>query len=133
VRPSVERSSARKFATPKSADIREGVLPARRAAAARVINVSSGYGQLEGLSPDVPGYSLSKLALNGLTLMLAEPLRADRIAVNAMSPGWVRTAMGGLDAPRTVEEGADTAVWLADEAPHELTGKFFRDQAVIPW
>jgi NAD(P)-dependent dehydrogenase (short-subunit alcohol dehydrogenase family) len=85
------------------------------------------------LSPDVPGYSLSKLALNGLTLMLAEALRADRIAVNSMSPGWVRTAMGGPDAPRTVEEGADRAVWLADEAPHELTGNFFRDRAVIPW
>jgi NAD(P)-dependent dehydrogenase (short-subunit alcohol dehydrogenase family) len=105
----------------------------RRAGAARVINVSSGYGQLEGLSPDVPAYSLSKLALNGLTIMLAEALRADHIAVNAMSPGWVRTAMGGPNAPRSVEEGADTAVWLADEAPHEWTGKFFRDRAVIPW
>src|SRR5262245_38823679 len=115
-------------------EVTQAFLPyLRRAAAARVINVSSGYGQLGGLSPDVPGYSLSKLALNGLTIMLAEALRADRIAVNSMSPGWVRTAMGGPDAPRTVEEGADTAVWLADEAPHELTGNFFRDRAVIPW
>ena len=81
----------------------------------------------------MPGYSLSKLALNGRTIMLAEALRTDRIAVNAMSPGWVRTAMGGPDAPHTIEEGADTAVWLADEAPHELTGNFFRDRAVIPW
>jgi NAD(P)-dependent dehydrogenase (short-subunit alcohol dehydrogenase family) len=119
--------------TPRQADVREGVLSARRAATARVINVSSGYGQLKGLSPDMPGYSLSKVALNGLTITLAEALRADRIAVNAMSPGWVRTAMGGPNAPRTVEEGGDTADWLADEAPHELTGKFFRDQAVIPW
>jgi NAD(P)-dependent dehydrogenase (short-subunit alcohol dehydrogenase family) len=63
----VERSSARKYATTKTADIREGVLSARRAAAARVINISSGYGQLKGLPPDVTGYSLSKLALNGLT------------------------------------------------------------------
>ena len=115
-------------------EVTQAFLPyLRRAAAARVINVSSGYGQLEGLAPDAPGYSLSKLALNGLTIMLAEALRADRIAVNSMSPGWVRTAMGGPDAPRTVEEGADTAVWLADEAPHELTGAFFRDRAVIPW
>jgi DNA-binding transcriptional MocR family regulator len=53
--------------------------------------------------------------------------------VNAMLPGWVRTAMGGPDVPRTVEAGADTAVWLADEAPHELTGRVFRGQAVIPW
>ena len=79
------------------------------------------------------GYSLSKLALNGVAILLAEALRADRIAVNAMPPGWVRTAMGGPDAPRTVEESADTAVWLADAAPHELTGNFFRDRAVIPW
>jgi NAD(P)-dependent dehydrogenase (short-subunit alcohol dehydrogenase family) len=105
----------------------------RRSTAARIINVSSGYGQLEGLSPDAPAYSLSKLALNGLTIMLAEALRADRIAVNVMSPGWVRTAMGGPNASRSVEEGADTAVWLADEAPQELTGKFFRDRAVIAW
>jgi NAD(P)-dependent dehydrogenase (short-subunit alcohol dehydrogenase family) len=105
----------------------------RRAAAARVINVSSGYGQLEGLSPDVPSYCLSKLALDGLTIMLAEALRADRVAVNAMCPGWVRTEMGGPNATRSVEEGADTAVWLADEAPHELTGKLFRDRKEIPW
>lgn len=104
----------------------------RRAAAARVINVSSGYGQLEGLAPDVPAYSLSKLALDGLTIMLAEALRSARIAVSCLSPGWVRTSMGGPDAPRTVEEGADTVVWLTDEAPHELTGKLFRDRAVIP-
>src|SRR4051794_31062574 len=67
----------------------------RKSDAARIINVSSGYGQLEGLSPDVPSYCLSKLALNGLTMMLAEALRADHIAVNSMCPGWVRTDMGG--------------------------------------
>jgi NAD(P)-dependent dehydrogenase (short-subunit alcohol dehydrogenase family) len=105
----------------------------QRAAAARVINVASGYGQLDGLSPDVPSYCLSKLALNGLTLMLANALRADGIAVNSMCPGWVRTDMGGPNANRSVAQGADTAVWLADEAPHELTGKFFRDRQEIPW
>jgi NAD(P)-dependent dehydrogenase (short-subunit alcohol dehydrogenase family) len=57
------------------------------------------------------------LALNGLTIMLAEALRADHIAVNSMCPGWVRTDMGGPNATLPVEEGADTAVWLADEAP----------------
>jgi len=104
-----------------------------QAAAARVINVSSGYGQLEGLSPDVPSYCLSKLALNGLTIMLAEALQADHIAVNSMCPGWVRTDMGGPNATHSVEEGADTAVWLTDEAPHELTGKFFRNRQEISW
>ena len=99
----------------------------------REINLSSGYGQLEGLSPGVPSYCLSKLALNGVTIMLAKALKADGIAVNSMCPGWVRTEMGGANADRSVEEGADTAVWLADEAPHDLTGRFFRDRHEIPW
>jgi NAD(P)-dependent dehydrogenase (short-subunit alcohol dehydrogenase family) len=115
-------------------EVTQAFLPyLRKAAAARVINVSSGYGQLDGLSPDVPSYCLSKLALNGLTIMLAKALQADRIAVNSMCPGWVRTDMGGPNASRSVEQGADTAVWLADEAPQELTGRFFRDRKEIPW
>jgi NAD(P)-dependent dehydrogenase (short-subunit alcohol dehydrogenase family) len=115
-------------------EVTQAFLPyLRQAIAARVINVSSGYGQLEGLSPDVPSYCLSKLALNGLTIMLAEALQADHIAVNSMCPGWVRTDMGGANATHSVEEGADTAVWLADEAPHEITGKFFRNRQEIPW
>ena len=105
----------------------------RKAHAARVINVSSGYGQLSDLSPEVPSYCLSKLALNGVTIMLAKALREDGIAVNSICPGWVRTDMGGPTAPRSVEEGADTAVWLATDAPPELTGKFFRDRQEIPW
>jgi NAD(P)-dependent dehydrogenase (short-subunit alcohol dehydrogenase family) len=115
-------------------EVTQAFLPyLRRSGAARVINVSSGYGQLDGLSPDVPSYCLSKLALNGVTLLLARALRADAIAVNSMCPGWVRTEMGGANADRSVEEGADTAVWLADEAPQDLTGRFFRDRKEIPW
>lgn len=105
----------------------------KKSSAARVINISSGYGQLEGLSANVPSYCLSKLALNGVTIMLAEALKAYGIAVNSMSPGWVRTDMGGSSAPRSVEEGADTAVWLATEADHKLTGKFFQDRKPIQW
>jgi len=105
----------------------------RESPAARVINVSSGYGQLDGLSPGVPSYCLSKLALNGVTIMLAKALRAEKIAVNSVCPGWVRTDMGGANADRSVEEGADTVIWLAGEAPASLTGKFFRDRAEISW
>jgi NAD(P)-dependent dehydrogenase (short-subunit alcohol dehydrogenase family) len=105
----------------------------RRSKDARVINLSSGYGQIEGLTSSVPSYCLSKLALNGATLMLAEALRPDGIAVNSMSPGWVRTDMGGSSAPLSVAEGADTAVWLACDAPRSLTGKFFRERNEIPW
>ncbi|MEL6224538.1 MAG: SDR family NAD(P)-dependent oxidoreductase [Cyanobacteria bacterium J06627_8] len=98
---------------------------------ARVINVSSGYGEIHGLSADVPSYCLSKLALNGATIMLSQALRSKGIAVNAMGPGWVRTDMGGASAPRSPEQGADTAIWLATEAPHNETGKFWRDRQAI--
>ncbi|BBO32303.1 SDR family oxidoreductase [Lacipirellula parvula] len=115
-------------------EVTQAFLPyLRRAESARVINVSSGYGQLDDLSPGVPSYCLSKLALNGLTIMLAKALEDDRIAVNSMCPGWVRTDMGGPNATRSLEEGADTVVWLADEAPHSLTGKFFRSREEISW
>jgi NAD(P)-dependent dehydrogenase (short-subunit alcohol dehydrogenase family) len=115
-------------------EVTQAFLPyLRRASAARVINVSSGYGQKDGMSADVPSYCLSKFALNGLTFMLADALRANHIAVNALCPGWVRTDMGGTNATLSVEEGADTVVWLADEAPHELTGKFFRNRREIAW
>ena len=105
----------------------------RKSAAARVINVSSGDGQLGGLSANAPSYCLSKLTLNGVTIMLADKLRGDGIPVNSVCPGWVRTDMGGTGAPRSVEEGAAGIVWLACEAPHELTGKFFEDGEEIPW
>jgi NAD(P)-dependent dehydrogenase (short-subunit alcohol dehydrogenase family) len=115
-------------------EVAQAFLPyLRRAAKSRIINVSSGYGQLDGMTPDAPSYCLSKWALNGVTIMLADALRAEGIAVNSMCPGWVRTDMGGASAMRSVEEGADTAVWLADEAHHELTGKFFRDRLEIVW
>ncbi|WP_442949606.1 SDR family NAD(P)-dependent oxidoreductase [Nostoc sp.] len=67
----------------------------------RVINVSSGYGALEGKSYDVPSYCLSKLALNGATIMLAQALQSKGIVVNSICPGWVRTDMGGSSAQRT--------------------------------
>jgi NAD(P)-dependent dehydrogenase (short-subunit alcohol dehydrogenase family) len=115
-------------------EVTQAFLPyLQKAVAPRVINISSGYGELGGLSPNVPSYSLSKLALNGVTIMLSQALRSEHIAVNSMCPGWVRTDMGGPNATRSIAEGADTAVWLADEAPRELTGKFFRDRKEINW
>lgn len=102
-----------------------------RAENARVINMSSGYGAQNGLSAGVPSYCLSKFALNGATIMLAEALRSRSIAVNVVDPGWVRTDMGGASAPRSPEQGADTAVWLATAASHSETGKFWRDRQSI--
>ena len=104
-----------------------------RADQARIINLSSGYGELDGLSSSVPSYCLSKLTLNGATIMFDEALRGRGIAVNSVCPGWVRTDMGGPNASLSVEEGADTTVWLASEAPHSLSGKFFRQRREISW
>ena len=105
----------------------------RKARNGRIINLSSGLGQLDGMSSGIPSYSLSKLAVNGVTILLASALKGEGITVNSMCPGWVRTDMGGASAPRSVEQGADTAVWLASEASADLTGKFFRDRKEIPW
>ncbi len=99
----------------------------------KVINMSSGNGQLEGISADVPSYSLSKMALNGATILLSRALKPKNIAVYVMGPGWVRTRMGGDAAPRSPEEGADTAIWLATEGTMAQTGKFFRDRTEQPF
>jgi NAD(P)-dependent dehydrogenase (short-subunit alcohol dehydrogenase family) len=104
----------------------------RKSKTPRVINVSSGGGQLTGGADGwAPAYCVSKTALNGVTVQLAAALRT--FAVNSVCPGWVRTEMGGENASRSVEEGADTIVWLASEAPQDLTGKFVRDRKEIPW
>lgn len=99
----------------------------------KVINMSSGNGQLEGISANVPSYSLSKMALNGASILLSRALKPKNIAVYVMGPGWVRTSMGGDAAPRSPEEGADTAVWLASEGTMTQTGKFFRDRTEQPF
>ncbi len=104
----------------------------RKSKAPRVINVSSGGGQLtDGADGWAPAYCISKTALNGVTVQLAAAL--PKFAMNSVCPGWVRTEMGGEKASRSVEEGADTIVWLASEAPQDLTGKFLRDRKEIPW
>jgi NAD(P)-dependent dehydrogenase (short-subunit alcohol dehydrogenase family) len=104
----------------------------RKSKAPRVINVSSGGGQLTGGADGwSPAYCISKTALNGVTSQLANAL--PKFAVNSVCPGWVRTDMGGQRASRSVEEGADTIVWLAGDAQRKLTGKFLRDRKEIPW
>jgi NAD(P)-dependent dehydrogenase (short-subunit alcohol dehydrogenase family) len=104
----------------------------RKSKAPRVINVSSGGGQLTGGADGwSPAYCISKTALNSVTLQLATAL--PKFAVNSACPGWVRTDMGGQDASRSVEEGADTIVWLAADASQKITGKFLRDRKEIPW
>jgi len=99
----------------------------------RIVNVSSGLGQLETMGEGSPAYRVSKAALNALTRTLAAEVAGSGILVNSMSPGWVRTDMGGDEAPRSVEEGADTAVWLSLLPSSGPTGQFFRDRKPIPW
>ncbi|HET6330901.1 MAG TPA: SDR family NAD(P)-dependent oxidoreductase [Holophagaceae bacterium] len=99
----------------------------------RIVNISSGAGQLSRMGAWAPAYSVSKAALDAHTLQLAQALKAKRVAVNAVCPGWVKTRMGGNGATKSLEDGADTAVWLATEAPASLTGRFFRDRREIPW
>lgn len=99
----------------------------------RIINVSSGLGAFSEMSSYAPIYSISKAALNAATKQFAYSLTEKNISVNSVSPGWVKTDMGGSGATRTVEKGAETIVWLADEAPQEINGKFLRDKKELDW
>jgi NAD(P)-dependent dehydrogenase (short-subunit alcohol dehydrogenase family) len=110
----------------------EAFLPLLRASESpRIVNVSSGAGQLSDMNGGRAAYRVSKAALNALTRTLASDERW--VKVNTMCPGWVRTDMGGSAAPRSVEEGADTAVWLATLPDDGPTGGFFRNRKPIPW
>lgn len=102
----------------------------RKSTDPRIVNISSGMGAIAGMGGGYTAYRLSKNALNGLTVMMSKELAP--IKVFAMCPGWVRTDMGGAGAPRSVEEGADTAVWLGS-APDAPSGKFYRDRKIIEW
>lgn len=99
----------------------------------RIVNVSSGMGQLTDMNGGYPGYRVSKTALNAMTRIMADELQNTGIIINTMCPGWVKTDMGGYGASRSVEEGADTAVWLALLPDNGSSGKFFRDRKEIPW
>jgi NAD(P)-dependent dehydrogenase (short-subunit alcohol dehydrogenase family) len=99
----------------------------------RIVNVSSGIGELSELGSSWPAYRLSKIMLNLQTRIIAGELEGSNILVNAMCPGWVRTDMGSPRATKSVEEGADTAVWLSllpDDGPQ---GGYFRDRQLIEW
>lgn len=98
----------------------------------RIVNISSGMGQLSEMNGCCPGYRISKTALNAVTRILAQELEAADIRVNSVCPGWVRTDMGGSDAPLTPAQGASTAVWLATTEDCS-SGGFYRDKKPIAW
>ena len=99
----------------------------------RVVNVSSGMGQLSEMGSGLPAYRISKAGLNALTRIFASELEGSGIKVNAVCPGWVRTDMGGAGAARSVEEGVATTVWLATLPDDGPSGGLFRDRKPIPW
>ncbi|MBN2639194.1 MAG: SDR family NAD(P)-dependent oxidoreductase [Bacteroidales bacterium] len=100
----------------------------------RVINISSSGGSMtDSVGGWSPAYCVSKTMLNGITRQLAYELSNEQISVNAVCPGWVQTDMGGTQAPIKVEKGAETPVWLAVDAPQNLTGSFVKDKHIIPW
>jgi len=99
----------------------------------RIVNISSDVAIIENLAGWSTAYRLSKVGLNALTRMLAAEVSGINIKINSMSPGWVKTDMGGSGAPRSVEQGADTAVWLATLPDDGPTNGFFRDRKPIAW
>jgi NAD(P)-dependent dehydrogenase (short-subunit alcohol dehydrogenase family) len=111
------------------------LMPALRAAGwGRIVNVSSAMGAFnDGLEAGYSAYRVSKAALNALTVTLANELKQQPVLVNAMCPGWVKTDLGGPSAPRTVEQGADTALYLATLPEDGPSGLFWRDRQVIAW
>lgn len=99
----------------------------------RIVSVSSGMGQLCDMGGCFAGYRLSKTALNAVTRAVAAETAGDNILVNSVCPGWVRTDMGGANAERSVEEGAQGIVWAATLPDGGPTGGFFRDEKPLSW
>ncbi len=77
-------------------------------------------------------YSVSKIAMNALTRILARELEPRGLRINSVCPGWVRTDMGGRNAPRSVQVGARSIV-LGATGIGDATGGFFRDGKKIAW
>lgn len=101
---------------------------------ARIVMVSSGagsFGETRG-GGGVPAYSVSKAALDMLTVKLAADLQPRGVLVNAVCPGWVATDMGGPGG-RPLEEGVDSIMAAVDLPPDGPTGTFTRDGRPIPW
>ncbi len=99
----------------------------------RIVNVSSGLGQLSQMSQGYESYRISKAALNAVTRIFAGQFRHANILVNSVDPGWVKTDMGGASAPRSLEEGVSGIIWAATLPENGPTGGFFRDGQPIEW
>ena len=105
----------------------------RRNGWGRVVNVSTEMASLTRMTVSAPSYRVSKAALNAVTRLLAAELEGSGILVNALSPGWVRSEMGGPDAPRSIEQGCASILWGVDLPDAGPNGGFFQDGAALPW
>ncbi len=99
----------------------------------RIVNVSSGLGQLNEMGGGYPAYRVSKAGLNALTRIFASELRDAGVLVNSVCPGWARTDMGGPQAQLEPEKAVATIVWAATLPDDGPTGGFFRAKQPIPW
>ena len=99
----------------------------------RIVNMSSGMGSLTEMGPGYLAYRMSKAGINVVTRVLAAETQGLGVLINSVDPGWVQTSMGGTGASRTVQKGAETAVWLATLPDNGPTGGFFRDRKAIAW
>jgi len=105
----------------------------RESKAGRVVNVSSGMGQLSEMSGSAASYRISKTALNAVTRIFSVEFSGSPVKVNSVCPGWVKTDMGGAGAHRTIEEGISGIVWAATLPEDGPTGGFFRDGKKLDW
>ncbi len=106
----------------------EKVLPGMLAkGSGRIVNVSSGMGQLSHMGGGSPAYRVSKVALNGVTKFYYATLRNTDVLINSVCPGWVKTDMGGSQAPRSLEKGVSGIIWAATLPKGGPNGGFFRD------
>ncbi|MFX0016268.1 MAG: SDR family NAD(P)-dependent oxidoreductase [Promethearchaeota archaeon] len=107
----------------------------RRSKSGRIINFSSGLGQLTVNRMDYyPAYSISKTAINAITKNLANELKDTNILVFSVDPGWVRTDLGGPNAPLSIKEGIETPIFLATESARNLkTGEFYKEKRILGW
>jgi len=117
--------------------VSQALLPLlRKSNSGRIVNVSTLLAQPAHMH-QLPGlffaYRVAKSALNAATAAMAEELKDQGVSVNAVHPGWLKTAMGGPDAPQTVEQGAEAVINLALDVPESVNGKFFVHQSIVPW
>jgi NAD(P)-dependent dehydrogenase (short-subunit alcohol dehydrogenase family) len=99
----------------------------------RIVNVSSHISSLATMQGDFPAYRISKTALNAVTRIFAAQLKPFNILVNSVCPGWVKTDMGGPNAPLPLEKGIASILWAIDLPDDGPTGHFFQHGKSLDW